>query len=64
MLADPTMPFLRAPKGTIQRQATLNIYEDKINKMYLESDSDTTEAMEMHDLHISDSAPPTEKSDR
>ncbi|KAH6696768.1 putative NRPS-like enzyme [Leptodontidium sp. MPI-SDFR-AT-0119] len=61
MLADPTMPFLRAPKGTIQRQATLNIYEDKINKMYLESDSDTTEAMEMHDLHISDSAPPTEK---
>ncbi|KAH7411425.1 putative NRPS-like enzyme [Cadophora sp. MPI-SDFR-AT-0126] len=40
MLADPAMPFLRAPKGTIQRQATLNLYEDKIDRMYLESDSE------------------------
>ncbi|PVH73918.1 putative AMP dependent ligase/synthetase [Cadophora sp. DSE1049] len=43
MLADPAMPFLRAPKGTIQRQATLNLYEDRINSLYLESDSEEVE---------------------
>ncbi|KAG4438803.1 hypothetical protein IFR05_005694 [Cadophora sp. M221] len=61
MFADPALPFLRAPKGTIQRQATLNIYEDKIDKMYLERDSESAEVVELHDLHISESASPNEK---
>ncbi|KAG4420085.1 hypothetical protein IFR04_006744 [Cadophora malorum] len=60
MLAAPAMPFIRAPKGTIQRQATLNLYEDKISKLYLESNSVEAEVKELKGLSISDTTSPAE----
>jgi thioester reductase-like protein len=43
LFADPAVPFLRAPKGTVQRQATIDLYEDKLNKLYLETSSEDSE---------------------
>lgn len=34
MVADPHIPFSRAPKGTIQRRATIQAYEKHIEKLY------------------------------
>lgn len=59
LLADPALPFLRAPKGTVQRQATLDLYEEKLNKLYLESDSGEPES-QLHDSNISDGRSATE----
>ena len=34
LLVDPAKPMLRAPKGTIQRNATLKLYADEIDQLY------------------------------
>ncbi|KAJ5091912.1 NRPS-like enzyme [Penicillium alfredii] len=34
MFSDPAMPMPRAGKGTVQRQCTLNLYADLIDKLY------------------------------
>lgn len=34
LVTSATMPFLRAGKGTVQRQGTLALYEDTINALY------------------------------
>jgi thioester reductase-like protein/acyl carrier protein len=36
LLANPEAPMLRAGKGTVQRAATLSLYADDIEKLYLE----------------------------
>ncbi|KAB5562844.1 hypothetical protein GE09DRAFT_1172045 [Coniochaeta sp. 2T2.1] len=36
-LSDPEKPFLRTGKGTIQRAATLKLYEDDIDEIYKEA---------------------------
>ena len=38
LLVDPAKPMLRAPKGTIQRNATLKIYADEIDQLYKQDD--------------------------
>jgi thioester reductase-like protein/acyl-CoA synthetase (AMP-forming)/AMP-acid ligase II len=36
LIASKDMPFLRAVKGTVQRQATLTLYKDIIDRFYVE----------------------------
>jgi len=38
VLSDPTKPFLRAPKGSIQRSPTVRAYKDFIDKLYQQVD--------------------------
>ncbi|KAF3760043.1 hypothetical protein M406DRAFT_95652 [Cryphonectria parasitica EP155] len=38
MLSSPDKPFPRAGKGTIQRAATVKLYEDEIKKLYADKD--------------------------
>ncbi|KAL7917709.1 hypothetical protein ACQKWADRAFT_325439 [Trichoderma austrokoningii] len=38
VLADPSMPFPRAGKGSIQRMATVNMYKDFIDGLYAQQD--------------------------
>jgi hypothetical protein len=33
LIADPTKPFLRAPKGTFVRKLTMNLYADAIEAL-------------------------------
>lgn len=55
LLADSTKPFLRAPKGTIQRQATLNMYEKELDDLYRNTESETIET-KLEEFDISDPA--------
>ncbi|KAF2811621.1 putative NRPS-like enzyme [Mytilinidion resinicola] len=38
ILVDPTRPMLRAGKGTVQRQATLDLYSKVLDEVYAEDD--------------------------
>jgi len=38
LLVDPVMPMMRTSKGTIQRQATWNLYAEKLTTLYSEDD--------------------------
>ena len=35
LIADPQQPMIRTPKGTVQRKATIKVYEAKINSLYV-----------------------------
>ncbi|EPS36265.1 hypothetical protein H072_10357 [Dactylellina haptotyla CBS 200.50] len=39
LFTDPTRPMMRAGKGTVQRQATLNLYAEDIDRLYAETHS-------------------------
>ncbi|KAI1477932.1 acetyl-CoA synthetase-like protein [Daldinia eschscholtzii] len=39
LFSKPEKPFLRTPKGTIMRKATLDLYSEEINKLYKEVES-------------------------
>jgi thioester reductase-like protein len=41
-LSSPDKPFLRAPKGTIQRAATVRIYKEEIDNIYNRADEITS----------------------
>lgn len=41
LLVDPEMPMLRASKGTVQRNATLALYADKIDRLYEQEDDES-----------------------
>lgn len=45
LIVDPKMPILRTSKGTMQRKATLNLYADKLDSLYSNSDMDLTNAL-------------------
>ncbi|KAK5055282.1 hypothetical protein LTR84_013032 [Exophiala bonariae] len=53
LLADPTMPFPRAGKGTIQRQATMTVYADAVERLYMEPDVEEP-TIEPRNLDFSD----------
>lgn len=53
LLADPKKPLLRAPKGTIQRQATLTMYEKELDELYQDTESETMET-QLEEFEISD----------
>ncbi|GKT67231.1 nonribosomal peptide synthetase [Colletotrichum tofieldiae] len=40
-LTDATKPLPRAGKGTIQRMASLNLYRDEMEKLYIDADKDS-----------------------
>ena len=35
MIVDPEQPMIRTPKGTVQKKATIKVYEAKINSLYI-----------------------------
>ncbi|KAI1798944.1 acetyl-CoA synthetase-like protein [Daldinia bambusicola] len=39
IFSKPEKPFLRTPKGTVMRKATLDLYTEEINKLYKEVES-------------------------
>lgn len=49
VLSDPATPFLRAPKGSIQRRLTVKVYKGFINQVYqqLEDGLNAQEAVEL-----------------
>lgn len=47
VLSNPTKPFLRAGKGTIQRAMTVKLYEEDINKIYETSGVNTDEILKL-----------------
>ncbi|KAH8703109.1 putative AMP dependent ligase/synthetase [Talaromyces proteolyticus] len=42
LVVNPSKPMARAAKGTVQRAATLALYEEEINKLYAEKDFDNS----------------------
>ncbi|KPM41877.1 hypothetical protein AK830_g4721 [Neonectria ditissima] len=54
-LANPTKPFLRAPKGTIQRGPTLKVYKDDIDQLYQKAEAEGYRGSFTLDLESEDS---------
>lgn len=53
LLADSTMPFPRAGKGTVQRQATMKLYANALDRLYTEPEiGEPADVLE--DLNFSD----------
>jgi thioester reductase-like protein len=49
MISDPAMPFVRSPKGTVQRRATISAYQPKIDKLYEDASLGTgPESLDFH----------------
>jgi thioester reductase-like protein len=42
LLLDPSLPMPRAGKGTVQRQATLDLYSKKLDELYIEAEMNTS----------------------
>ncbi|KAH8810616.1 hypothetical protein F5884DRAFT_257643 [Xylogone sp. PMI_703] len=40
LVASPSKPFLRASKGTVRKVPTLQLYQDELDRLYAQADSD------------------------
>lgn len=54
MLTDPAKPMLRAGKGTVQRQGTLDLYTKEIDLLYVAGDADLVPGGGKKDIDLSD----------
>lgn len=53
LIGDPSIPFPRAGKGTIQRQAAMNLYAEQIDELYAEKGLNSSDEL-LKDLDLSD----------